>query len=87
MFFSADKGCRVTGTIVGIAKDVGGIYELEVEDKLKCYAISQPKMSVCAFIVFLLSRVLVKASRLADSPSEEYDEESASLEALGPERF
>ena len=51
MFFSADKGCqifnskgcRVTGTIVGTAKDVGGIYELEVEDKLKCYAISQPK--------------------------------------------
>jgi hypothetical protein len=57
MFFSADKGCqifdskgcRVTGTIVGTAKDVGGIYELEVEDKLKCYeyAVSQPKQN-CA---------------------------------------
>jgi hypothetical protein len=30
MFFSADKRCRVTGTIVGTAKGVGGIYELEL---------------------------------------------------------
>jgi hypothetical protein len=51
MFFSADKecqifdskGCQVIGTIVGTTKDVGGIYELEVEDELKCYAIHQPK--------------------------------------------
>jgi hypothetical protein len=51
MFFFADKGCqifdskgcRVTGKIVGTAKDVGEIYELEFEDKLKCYAVSQPK--------------------------------------------
>jgi hypothetical protein len=39
------KGCRVTGKIIGTAKDVGGIHELEDEDKLKSMLLASPKQT------------------------------------------